>query len=109
MVGYELTVSDGSQCPDEEDHTSETMLSFALAVASQIEDQNLKVGLSAGLASSLDAEPTKDLSTSEVIAHACAELDELCHSRRATNEAIARSRTSLTATRMLLRSIAQAL
>ena len=87
---------------------SDTMLSFALAVASQIHDQTLKEQLSDGLVASLDPDaPPQDASLPQIVASICASIEAMTHARAATREALERSMTSVHATRTLLRSLAQ--
>jgi hypothetical protein len=95
--------------PDWPEPASETMLSFALAVASQIDDTNLKEGLSAGLASCGEIENSVGtISTFEMVAATRDAIENLRRSRTATKHSIEQSRRSLFATRMLLRALRQA-
>src|SRR5689334_17910362 len=89
-VAPEATIPDAElDCPSP---TSETMLSFALAVASQIEDRTLKEGLSAGLVSSIDPEPpATTASVLEMVASTCAAIEAISRARLATRRALERS------------------
>lgn len=88
--------------------TSDTMLSFALAVASQIDDANLKEELSARVISNAEMDsPVATFSALEMVAATRDAIDDVRRSRVATKHAIEHSRRSLFATRMLLRALRQ--
>src|ERR1700730_2037947 len=86
--------------------TSDTMLSFALAVANQIDDENLKEELSARVGSNAEMDsPVGTVSALEMVAATRDAIDDVRRSRVATKHAIEQSRKSLFATRMLLRAL----
>jgi hypothetical protein len=96
-----------SQTQSEPNPASETLLSFALAVAGQIEDRGLRAGLSAGLIADLDPELPKDVPLAECIAATCAAIESVARARLATRAAVVRSRKSLLTTRSLLSLLAR--
>jgi hypothetical protein len=78
------------------------MLSFALAVANQIEDANLKEELSAMVATNAEMDSrVGTISASAMVAMTRHAIDGVRRSRVATKHAIEQSQRSLFATRML--------